>query len=179
MVRLALYTYGRRTALRSAREPLLDDEEGQHYSRTSQNEPCPRFNPRVDIYDAVQEGTTVRYIVVECPGVTRDGVQWEEVLGGVRLMVGKDGMDPLSAQQVWPFQRECGTWIKDFNFDDGRFDLCEEEIVLDHGVLTVPLKKNERPRTGWLGPLDNTGVGGRDGMAAGISQPPQVAAAGA
>ena len=130
-----------------------------------------QFKPRVRVYDTTNDGATVRHIEVECPGVRQDDVQWEEIPGGWRFTIEKVGIDERTVQPVQPLLQECGIWTKDFIYTDARFDLHEEEIILENGVLTIPLRRNDRPRTGRLG---RTVVAGSSATRAGTSAAQQM-----
>eukprot|EP00747_Dinoflagellata_sp_TGD_P136447 gnl/TRDRNA2_/TRDRNA2_175553_c0_seq1.p1 gnl/TRDRNA2_/TRDRNA2_175553_c0~~gnl/TRDRNA2_/TRDRNA2_175553_c0_seq1.p1 ORF type:complete len:282 (-),score=44.84 gnl/TRDRNA2_/TRDRNA2_175553_c0_seq1:975-1694(-) len=108
-----------------------------------------RLNLTTNVFDVVHDGqATVRYIQVECPGDVV--VQWEEIVGGWRIVVHKRGIDEGLVKPVEPLQQACGTWTRDFVYTDGLFELYEDQITLDNGVLTVPLTRKDRPRTGQL-----------------------------
>eukprot|EP00747_Dinoflagellata_sp_TGD_P075021 gnl/TRDRNA2_/TRDRNA2_158560_c0_seq1.p1 gnl/TRDRNA2_/TRDRNA2_158560_c0~~gnl/TRDRNA2_/TRDRNA2_158560_c0_seq1.p1 ORF type:complete len:417 (+),score=67.40 gnl/TRDRNA2_/TRDRNA2_158560_c0_seq1:70-1320(+) len=147
LVLLAMYARWPDDSLAFGRKPLLCEQQKQDVE--APQDPVATFNPRMNVYDVAKDDATVRYIEVECPGVSQDGVQWQEVPSGWRLTLEKKGLN----EAAWPvhsLQRSCGTWTKDFVYTDGLYELHEDEIMLENGLLTIPLRKKERPRVGRL-----------------------------
>ena len=113
------------------------------------------FDPIVNVYDrtTTTHGTS-RYIRIECPGVTEEDVEWEELPNGVKISVDKKRpIDEHAVQPVQPIRQHHGVWEQEFSFDysEGRFELSPEEAAFENGVLTVVLKKAAQPRRGKFG----------------------------
>ena len=112
------------------------------------------FDPIVNVFDRATEGGTLRQIRIECPGVTEDDVEWEELPNGVKISIDKKRpINEHAVHPVEPIRQHHGVWEREFDFDhsDGRFEFCPDEFDLENGVLTVTLKKSAQPRRGKLG----------------------------
>ena len=113
------------------------------------------FDPIVNVYDRTAAHGTSRIIRIECPGVTEEDVEWEELPNGVKISVDKKRpIDEHAVQPVQPIRQHHGVWEQEFSFDysEGRFELSPEEATFENGVLTVVLKKAAQPRRGKFGP---------------------------
>lgn len=113
------------------------------------------FNPEPAVYDEMhQEGQYLcRTIVVECPGVRADQVQWVEDGGRFIIRIEKSKLfdeGSVTIVEGFSFRQQSGIWEKEFCFDDGPWVLCEDESYLENGVLRVRMKKNLMKRRGGL-----------------------------
>jgi len=113
------------------------------------------FEPVVNVYDKRCETEIARFIQVECPGITEDDIEWEELPNGIKITITKrKAIDEVAVQPVNPIRQHHGTWEKEFVFDasEGHFEVrSQEEFDLSHGVLTVVLHRRPLPRRGRLG----------------------------
>ena len=112
------------------------------------------FDPIVNVYDRVDDRGTMRLIRIECPGVTEDDLDWEELPNGMKISIDKKRpIDEATVQPVQPIRQHHGVWEQDFLFDysEGRFELCPDDAALENGVLSVPLRKALQPRRGKFG----------------------------
>ncbi|OLQ13578.1 hypothetical protein AK812_SmicGene2395 [Symbiodinium microadriaticum] len=117
------------------------------------------FDPIVNVYDRTTTHGTSRIIRIECPGVTEEDVEWEELPNGVKISVDKKRpIDEHAVQPVQPIRQHHGVWEQEFSFDysEGRFELSPEEATFENGVLTVVLKKAAQPRRGKFGQSGST-----------------------
>ena len=117
------------------------------------------FDPIVNVYDRTTTHGTSRIIRIECPGVTEEDVEWEELPNGVKISVDKKRpIDEHAVQPVQPIRQHHGVWEQEFSFDysEGRFELSPEEATFENGVLTVVLK-NAQPRRGKFGQAGDKG----------------------
>ncbi|CAE7808761.1 unnamed protein product [Symbiodinium sp. CCMP2456] len=118
------------------------------------------FDPIVNVYDRTTTHGTSRIIRIECPGVTEEDVEWEELPNGVKISVDKKRpIDEHAVQPVQPIRQHHGVWEQEFSFDysEGRFELSPEEATFENGVLTVVLKKAAQPRRGKFGQVGDKG----------------------
>ncbi|CAE7267841.1 unnamed protein product, partial [Symbiodinium necroappetens] len=118
------------------------------------------FDPIVNVYDRTTTHGTSRIIRIECPGVTEEDVEWEELPNGVKISVDKKRpIDEHAVQPVQPIRQHHGVWEQEFSFDysEGRFELSPEEATFENGVLTVVLKKAAQPRRGKFGQAGDKG----------------------
>ena len=118
------------------------------------------FDPIVNVYDRTTTHGTSRIIRIECPGVTEEDVEWEELPNGVKISVDKKRpIDEHAVQPVQPVRQHHGVWEQEFSFDysEGRFELSPEEATFENGVLTVVLKKAAQPRRGKFGQAGDKG----------------------
>ncbi|CAE7301607.1 unnamed protein product [Symbiodinium sp. CCMP2592] len=104
------------------------------------------FRPITNVFDRKMDSDKMRYIRVECPGVSEDDVDFHLLTNGVKIVIEKKR--PINEETVEPVQpilQHFGPWAKDFDFDrsDGTFQVCEDSIKLEHGVLEVPLKMTQ------------------------------------
>ena len=121
------------------------------------------FDPIVNVYDRVDDRGTMRLIRIECPGVTEDDLDWEELPNGVKISIDKKRpIDEATVQPVQPIRQHHGVWEQDFLFDysEGRFELCPDDAALENGVLIVPLRKAHQPRRGKFGQAGKTRMQG-------------------
>ena len=111
------------------------------------------FNPEPAIYDEVHPEYTIRTILVECPGVRPERVHWEEEGGRLLIKIDKSKLfdeGSVTIVEGSSFHQQSGTWKKEFKFDDGPFEICEDLCHLENGVLKVLLKKSLMKRRGGL-----------------------------
>ena len=111
------------------------------------------FNPEPAIYEDKDEEYIFRTIVVECPGVRPDQVHWEEDGGRFVIKIEKSKLfdeGSVTIVEGFSFRQQSGIWEKEFRFEDGPFELCEDESYLENGVLRVRLKKSLMKRRGGL-----------------------------
>ena len=121
------------------------------------------FDPIVNVYDRVDERGTMRLIRIECPGVTGDDLNGEELPNGVKIRVEKKPpIDEAAVQPVQPIRQHHGVWEQEFVFDytEGRFDLCPDDATLENGVLIVALRKASQPRRCKFGQAQKTNMQG-------------------
>ncbi|CAE7382271.1 unnamed protein product [Symbiodinium natans] len=113
------------------------------------------FEPNVNVFDQRVEDGTERHITIECPGVSEEDIEWEELSNGVKVTIQKSkAIDEAVVQPVQPIMQNHGTWFKNFVFDhgDGRFELRGgEDCILEQGVLTIKLHKSSQSRRGKVG----------------------------
>ena len=111
------------------------------------------FNPEPTIYEEKNEEYLFRTIVVECPGVRPDQVHWEEDGGRFVIKIEKSKLfdeGSVTLVEGFSFRQQSGIWEKEFRFEDGPFEICEDESYLENGVLRVRLKKSLMKRRGGL-----------------------------
>ncbi|OLP96594.1 hypothetical protein AK812_SmicGene21149 [Symbiodinium microadriaticum] len=113
------------------------------------------FEPCANVFDQRVEDGTERLIQIECPGVSEEDIDWEELSNGVKVTIKKEKrIDEAVVQPVQPIMQNHGTWVRNFVFDhsDGRFELRgAEDFSLDQGVLTIKLHKSSQSRRGKVG----------------------------
>lgn len=113
------------------------------------------FEPCANVFDQRVEDGTERLIQIECPGVSEEDIDWEELSNGVKVTIKKEKLiDEAIVQPVQPIMQNHGTWVRNFVFDhsDGRFELRgAEDFSLDQGVLTIKLHKSSQSRRGKVG----------------------------
>ena len=112
------------------------------------------FNPIVNVYDETTENGAFRIIRIECPGVTKDDLDWEELPNGVKVSIYKKrAINEAAVQPVQPICQYHGTWEHSFSFDyvEGCFELRVDDATLENGVLTVPLFRALQRRRGKFG----------------------------
>ena len=111
------------------------------------------FNPEPAIYDEKDAEYLYRTIVVECPGVIDQQVEWEDDGGRFILTITKSKLfDEGSVTIVEGFssRQQSGIWKKEFHFQDGPFAIGRDSFHLADGVLRVRLKKSLLKRRGRL-----------------------------
>lgn len=106
------------------------------------------FEPLVNIYDEeLEDGKGLhRFICIECPGVSEDEIDIfsDDVPNGVKVVINKKpSINEGAVRKVEPIRQTQGVWVQEFSWDqsEGCFKACEEETTLEHGVLTIVLKK--------------------------------------
>lgn len=113
------------------------------------------FEPCANVFDQRVEDGTERLIQIECPGVSEEDIEWEELSNGVKVTIKKEKrIDEAVVQPVQPIMQNHGTWVRNFVFDhnDGRFELRgPQDFSLDQGVLTIKLHKSSKSRRGKVG----------------------------
>lgn len=106
------------------------------------------FEPLVNIYDKeLEDGKGLhRFICIECPGVSEDEIDIisDDVPNGVKVVINKKpSIKEGAVRKVEPIRQTQGVWMQEFSWDqsEGCFKACEDETTLEHGVLTIVLKK--------------------------------------
>eukprot|EP00435_Cladocopium_sp_Y103_P026848 s1653_g6.t1 len=97
----------------------------------------------VNVFDKLIGTGVLRFIRIECPGIVEEEIEWQELPNGVKVTINKKPpIEEHAVQPVEPIRQHHGVWERDFLFDptEGRFELCEKEATLEHGVLTMVLK---------------------------------------
>merc|ERR1719420_1078092 len=106
---------------------------------------CPHYN----VFDN-KEGT-LREIQIECSGVKKESCDVQKLPNGVRIVMEKPrAIDDTQIKAIpnYPIRQQQGIWEQDFNFshEEGYFTILEEELTLEHGVLTVLLRRSNEIR---------------------------------
>lgn len=112
------------------------------------------FDPIVHVFDKAIDTGVQRFIRIECPGIVEEEIEWQELPNGVKVTINKKPpIEEHAVQPVEPIRQHHGMWEREFFFDqtEGRFELCEDEAMLENCVLTMVLKKALQPRKGRLG----------------------------
>ncbi|CAE7808936.1 unnamed protein product, partial [Symbiodinium necroappetens] len=104
------------------------------------------FRPITNVFDRKMDSDKMHYIRIECPGVTDDDLDFQLLANGVKIMIEKKRpIKEETVEEVQPILQHYGSWQKEFDFDrsDGTFQVCEDSIKLENGVLEVPLKMTQ------------------------------------
>lgn len=112
------------------------------------------FDPIVNVFDKAIDTGVQRFIRIECPGIVEEEIEWQELPNGVKVTINKKPpIEEHAVQPVEPIRQHHGMWEREFFFDqtEGRFELCEDEAMLENGVLTMVLKKAPAASQGALG----------------------------
>jgi len=107
------------------------------------------FNPEVNVYQKPSDEQVNGYIQIVCPGVLGDDCEVQDVGNGVRVRLEKHKLiDELLVVPMaeWPIRQNHGVWEKTISFDssDGWFELDEDSIKLEDGMLTMMLKPKKK-----------------------------------
>jgi HSP20 family molecular chaperone IbpA len=106
------------------------------------------FDPLVNVFDQKIDNKDHRVIQIECPRVTEEDIQWEDIPNGVKVNIQKaKAFDEAKIKKVYPLRQHFGIWEREFAFskEEGRFERVEEEQVsLKNGVLTLLLPPANR-----------------------------------
>jgi hypothetical protein len=116
------------------------------------------FDPLVNVFDRVIDNQVHRTIQVECPRVTDDQIEWEEIPNGVKVTIRKPkAFDEATIKKVYPIHSTYGVWEKEFAFprEEGHFNFFQDASRLEHGVLTLVLKA-VKARKGRLPPTQQS-----------------------
>jgi hypothetical protein len=117
------------------------------------------FDPLVNVFEKVIDNQVHRKIQVECPRVTVDEFEWEKLPNGVKVTICKaKAFDAAKIKKVYPIRQYFGTWEKEFEFhkDEGRFELQEDAISLQNGVLTLVLRRAVKGKVGRLSSIQES-----------------------
>ena len=89
------------------------------------------FDPIVNVYDRVDERGATRLIRIECPGVTEDDLDWEELPNGVKISIDKKRpIDEAVVQPVQPIRQHHGVWERTFTLTIPRGALTSAQTTL-------------------------------------------------